>query len=51
MIHDTLQPTVALPKEADKERAERIIHKAEAACLISNSITSAIVFEPKVEVV
>mgnify|MGYP002783570387 CR=1 FL=1 len=47
----TLQPTVTIPKADDTERAERILHKAEAACLISNSIKSRIMFEPKIEVI
>ena len=37
-----LEPTVVISDEKDKERAERIIHKSEAACLISNSIKSKI---------
>jgi peroxiredoxin-like protein len=37
-----LEPTVVLKDEKDSERAERVLQKSEAACLISNSITSKI---------
>lgn len=37
-----LEPTVTILHEKDRERAERIIQKSEAACLISNSIKSKI---------
>ncbi len=42
MTEVVLKPVVTILKEADKERAEKIIIKAEKACLISNSITSEI---------
>ena len=45
-----LSPVVEIPYEKDREKAERILNKAKAACLISNSITSKIVFEPWVKV-
>lgn len=41
-----LIPELTIINEADKERAERIIQKSEAACLISNSLKSTIVFKP-----
>lgn len=37
-----LEPTVVITNEADREKAERILGKSEAACLISNSIKSKI---------
>jgi peroxiredoxin-like protein len=37
-----LEPTVTIPDEKDRERAERVLQKSEAACLISNSIRSKI---------
>jgi peroxiredoxin-like protein len=37
-----IEPILEINNEADKERAERILEKAEAACLISNSIKSTI---------
>lgn len=35
-----LKPVVTIPSEADRERTLRILQKAEANCLISNSIKS-----------
>jgi peroxiredoxin-like protein len=46
----TLSPVVEIEHEADRERAERILVKSEAACLISNSVKSTIIFQPKVVV-
>lgn len=37
-----LEPTVTIVNEKDREKAERIIQKSEAACLITNSIKSKI---------
>lgn len=45
-----LKPVLTIASEHDKERAERIIVKSEAACLISNSVKSKIVLEAKVVV-
>ncbi len=45
-----LEPTVTIVHEKDRERAERIIQKAEAACLISNSIKSKIIMHPTINV-
>jgi organic hydroperoxide reductase OsmC/OhrA len=41
----TLNPVVTIPNEKDRDKAERILHKSEKACLISNSIRSRIVME------
>jgi len=38
----TLYPVVTITDINDKEKAERIIRKSEAACLISNSVRAAI---------
>lgn len=46
-----LEPQVVIADEAQKDRAQRILEKAEANCLISNSVKSAIVFKPQVQVV
>lgn len=46
----TLSPVLEIANEADRERAERILIKSEAACLISNSVKSNIVFHPEVVV-
>ena len=48
MTEVTLMPVVTISKPKDKERAERVLQKSEANCLISNSIKSKIIFEPKV---
>ncbi|MBK7183166.1 MAG: OsmC family protein [Bacteroidetes bacterium] len=45
-----LLPKLVIKKEEDRERAERILTKSEAACLISNSIKSKIVFKPEIVV-
>ena len=37
-----LEPFVTIVNENDREKAERILNKAEAACLISNSIRSKV---------
>lgn len=42
MTEVVLEPTLVINKEADKDRAERILQKSEAACLISNSIKSKV---------
>ncbi len=43
-----LSPTLVLPEGANLERAERILQKSEAACLISNSVKATIVFQPQI---
>ncbi|MFM2134801.1 MAG: hypothetical protein RL021_201 [Bacteroidota bacterium] len=48
MTEVRLEPTVEIMNKKDLERTLRILHKSEAACLISNSIKSRIVFIPKV---
>jgi len=45
-----LKPFVSVPDEKDRERADRILHKAEAACLITNSIKSKVTMETHVAV-
>lgn len=43
-----LLPVVTIKQEHDRARAERIIQKSEAACLISNSIKSTITMTPTI---
>jgi organic hydroperoxide reductase OsmC/OhrA len=50
MTEVTLKPVVVVEKEEDTEKAMKLLRKSEAACLISNSIRSKIVFEPAVRV-
>ena len=45
-----LEPTVTIMREQDRERAERVLTKAEAACLISNSIKSKVTMIPHIAV-
>ncbi len=46
----TLKPVLSIGNEADKEKAGRVLAKSEAACLISNSVKSKIIFEPEIKV-
>lgn len=50
MSEVTLKPVVTIENEEDRARAERVLQKSEQNCLISNSITSKIIFEPTVNV-
>ena len=45
-----LRPLLVLHREDDRERAGRLLEKAERVCLISRSLSSAIILEPKVVV-
>ncbi len=49
MTEVILEPTLVIKKEADKDRAERILQKSEAACLISNSIKSKVSMIPTIQ--
>lgn len=44
-----LKPVVTIRKEEDREKAIRILDKSEAACLISNSVKSKIIFKPEIK--
>jgi peroxiredoxin-like protein len=46
-----LEPTVTIADEKDRERAERVLQKSEAACLISNSVKSKVTMISIVNVV
>jgi peroxiredoxin-like protein len=43
-----LKPNLVVHSLQDVQKAMKILHKAESACLISNSIKSKIIFEPVV---
>jgi peroxiredoxin-like protein len=45
-----LNPILVIANEEDREKAMRVLQKAEAACLISNSIKSKIIFTPEIKV-
>lgn len=49
MTEVLLEPHVRIANEKDRDKAARILQKAEAACLISNSVKSRIVMNPVVE--
>ena len=50
MSEVVLKPVVVLSNEEDREKALKVLHKSEAACLISNSVKSKITLEPEVKV-
>jgi peroxiredoxin-like protein len=50
MSEVTLMPIVTISNEEQKDRAERVLQKSEANCLISNSVKSAIVFKPEIKI-
>jgi len=41
---------VELAREADRAKAERLVEKAEAACLVTRSLSAEVVVEPVIEV-
>jgi peroxiredoxin-like protein len=45
-----LQPALTIEHEEDRERAQRLLEKAERSCLISRSIQSEVVLQPSIEV-
>ena len=47
----TLLPTLGIVAEDQRERALKVLQKSEAACLISNSIKSQIIFQPQIEII
>ncbi len=49
-ITDVILEPVITVSEQDRERAERVLQKSHTNCLISNSIRSAIVFKPTVNI-
>lgn len=51
MITDiTLLPVVTITSESQREKAEKVFQKSEAACLISNSVKAAVVMQPTITV-
>ena len=50
MTEIILEPTVTILHEKDRERTERVLAKAETACLISNSIKSKVTMVSKIVV-
>ena len=50
MTEITLYPIVSVNDESQRERAVRVLQKAEANCLISNSIKSKVIMQPEIKV-
>jgi len=50
MTEVLLEPTVVVHEEKDVERGLKVLQKAEAHCLISNSIKAKVIMNPVVEV-
>lgn len=50
MTEIILEPTLIINKDANIARAERVLQKSEAACLISNSIKSKVTLVPTIKI-
>ena len=50
MTEVILEAVVTIADEKDRERAERVLQKSEAACLISNSVRSKITLTPLIKI-
>lgn len=48
MTEVVLEPQLVISHEKDQARALRVLEKAEAACLITNSITSTVTMKPTI---
>lgn len=48
MTEVILEPVVTIKNESDIEKAERVLQKSEANCLISNSVKSKIIMIPQI---
>lgn len=46
----TLSPVLTIDDIAGKEKAQKVLLKSEASCLISNSVKSHIVFKPEIKI-
>ncbi|MBL7857797.1 MAG: OsmC family protein [Cyclobacteriaceae bacterium] len=51
MTEVRLEPKLSILREEDTEKAEKVLHKAEAACLISNSVKSKVIMNISIDVV
>jgi peroxiredoxin-like protein len=50
MTEVILEPTLVVHNEKDRAKAERVLQKSEAACLISNSVKSKIIMMPNIRI-
>ncbi|WP_312900362.1 OsmC family protein [Chryseobacterium taichungense] len=48
MTEVILEPVVTIKNESNREKAERVLQKSEANCLISNSVKSKITMIPQI---
>ena len=48
MTEVILEPVVTIKAESDREKAEKVLQKSEANCLISNSVKSKITMIPQI---
>ena len=46
-----LRPTLKIAREEDRERAERLLEKAERLCLVAHSISARVILEFEISVV
>ncbi|WP_042721750.1 OsmC family protein [Flavobacterium sp. B17] len=49
MTEVILEPVVTIQNESEREKAERVLQKSEANCLISNSVKSKITMIPQIK--
>ncbi|WP_028123173.1 OsmC family protein [Epilithonimonas tenax] len=49
MTEVILEPVVTIKNESDREKAEKVLQKSEANCLISNSVKSKITMIPQIK--
>lgn len=49
MTEVLLEPDLLIASDSDRERATRILEKAETACLITNSIKSSVTMQPAIK--
>lgn len=49
MTEVILEPVVTIKNESDREKAEKVLQKSEANCLISNSVKSKITMIPHIK--
>ena len=50
MSEIVLMPALTIINEEDRDKALKVLNKSEAACLISNSVKSKIIFKPEIKV-
>ncbi|SEW22939.1 peroxiredoxin, SACOL1771 subfamily [Chryseobacterium wanjuense] len=51
MTEVILEPIVTIKNESEREKAERVLQKSEANCLISNSVRSKITMIPQIKLI